>query len=65
MTYYVCAGFPGRDTQGPSGSRVPEEAPAPNAFEQEDDVTYDYMDDRGEAPPDSVGGHCMHEHRRK
>ncbi|GAB4814545.1 hypothetical protein N2152v2_001591 [Parachlorella kessleri] len=48
-------GFPGRDTQGPSGSRVSDEAPAPGTFEQEDDVTYDYMDEMGEAPPDSVG----------
>ncbi len=52
------AGSPGRDTQGPSGSRVSDEAPAPNTFEQDEDVTYDYMDEMGEAPPDSVGGRC-------
>jgi hypothetical protein len=34
---------------------VPEAAPAPEEFE-EDDITFNYMDDLGEAPPDSAGG---------
>ncbi|GAB4819601.1 hypothetical protein N2152v2_006647 [Parachlorella kessleri] len=50
-------GVPGIDTQGPTGVPVPEWQPPKEYLDRqlEEELRQGYMDDEGEAPPDSAG----------
>ena len=59
MNESVCllSGMPGIDTQGPTGVPVPDWQPSKEYLDRqlEAELRQGYMDDQGEAPPDSAG----------